>query len=352
MRLLWISFALGCTGVSDDDTDEVACPIGSHPDGDACVSTLSGWEEGSPLASARDHHVSFVREAGDRAWLFVVGGSTPGGYAADTVQRAEIMSDGNLDAFEMMDEIPAVMLGPGVGVGEHAVVVAGGLNNNGNSIGTSLVGTLSDDGVLSWAEGPELNSDRYHVAIAVSGDFLYAIGGMHQSGNSQTVLDTVERASFDGETLGNFEAMAPLPEARTHHALVAHDGALYLIGGGSNAAASTEIWRSAVASDAELGEWEVVGELPEGRATASALVFNEQLYVIGGMSSLTGGEVDTVLRANLEADGSVGSFEELPELPQAKAHCHQAPLHNGVLYSAGGSIEHHNQDEVYIGRLE
>jgi hypothetical protein len=101
-----------------------------------------------------------------------------------------------------------------------------------------------------------------------------------------------------------------------------------------------------------LGAWADAGELPEGRATSAATVFLDQVYVIAGMTELTGGEVDTVLRATFGADGTVGAFEELAPLPTPRAHSHQAPLYQGTLYSVGGSIMHDPQDGVYLGALE
>ena len=72
---------------------------------------------------------------------------------------------------------------------------------------------------------------------------------------------------------------------------------LFVIGGGSGASARKTILRATVGADGALGTWENAGELPEGRATSSAFVFLEHLYVVAGMTSLTGGEVATVLRA-------------------------------------------------------
>ena len=102
----------------------------------------------------------------------------------------------------------------------------------------------------------------------------------------------------------------------------------------------------------EVGTFEVVGQLPEARATCSTTVFLDQLHVFAGMKSLVGQERDTVLRAPLGADGKVGTFGELAPLPMARAHTHQTPLHAGFFYSAGGSIGHVPQKDVFVGKLQ
>ncbi len=70
------------------------------------------------------------------------------------------------------------------------------------------------------------------------------------------------------------------------------------------------------------------------------------------MAKLTGEERDTVLRASLHDDGTLGDWEELDALPLARAHSHQAPLWAGHQTSAAGSISHEVQSEFFVGALE
>ena len=107
-----------------------------------------------------------------------------------------------------------------------------------------------------------------------------------------------------------------------------------------------------MAGDGSLSEWIQIGKLPDGRASPAATVFLDQLYVVGGMGTMTDDEVDTVLVATLNGDDTVGDFAEAPPLPQARAHSHQAPFLNGYIYSTGGSISHEDQAEVYVGAFE
>ena len=50
---------------------------------------------------------------------------------------------------------------------------------------------------------------------------------------TQEVLASVERASFDGSSLGAWEPAGDLPEPRTHLAAFAHNSAIFVVGGGS-----------------------------------------------------------------------------------------------------------------------
>jgi hypothetical protein len=333
-----------------------SCPEGSHPGADACEASLTGWTAGPSLKHARDHHVTFVADTPAGAFLYAMAGTTAVGSPAATVERSAIGADGTLGAFESLDNLPSGRIGPGFAQVDRGFVVGGGLDATGSSTGETWVGHVEDDGTLTITDGPSMAVSRYHVALVESGGFVYALGGLHQEivmgAPSQTVEPTIERATFDGTTLGAFTEIAPLPAPTTHHAAVAHDGAIYVIGGGGGLNATTDILRATVGADGSLGTWEPAGTLPEARATSSAFVYLDHLYVVAGMAKLTGGERDTVLRAPIDAAGQVGTFEELAPLPLSRAHSHQAPRHGALVFSVAGSIMHEDQKEVFVGRFQ
>lgn len=332
----------------------VSCPPGSHAAAGDCEATFEGWTETSPLVKGRDHHVTFAATTPAGSFLYVAAGTT-GLAVLDGVERAAIAADGSLGAFESAGKVPTAAIGPGMAQVDRTVVIAGGLDGQ-DSIADTAVGVIADDGSVAFTAGPSLGETRYHLTLSAHGGFVYAIGGLSQTVTGgtpmQTILDVIERAPLDGATLGAFEAIAPLPVPLTHHMAVVHGDALYLIGGISDMAARTEILRAAFTADGMLGAFEEVGSLPEGRATSSAFVFLDHLYVIAGAAAAQEEEVDTVLRAPLLANGDVGAFEALTPLPMVRAHSHQSPLVNGFFYSAGGSKHHVVQKQVFVGKLD
>ena len=334
------------------------CPEGSHGDGGGCAATLSAWTEGPALTKPRDHHVTFAATTPSGSFLYVAGG-TNGLSIFDGVERSAIVQDGTLGAFADGGKLPKGLAGAGLAQVDRSLVLVGGLavsGANAVSVTDTFVGAIGDDGSLAFTAGPPLLTSRYHVSLSADRGFVYAIGGLQQSfdgGNlAQKLIDAVERAPFDGTTLGDFTALAPLPEPLTHQAAVVHDHALYLIGGISSTAARTDILRATIDGAGDLGAWQPAGQLPEGRATSAAFTFLDQVYVLCGSTKAMGGEVATVLRAPFQDDGTVGAFEELPPLPLARAHTHQAPLLDGVIYSAGGSLGTKFQGEVFLGHLD
>ena len=299
--------------------------------------------------------------AGD--FLFVAGGVNDFSILS-SIERAQIQSDGTLTNFSAdATELPLGLAGPGIAQIGNTFVLGGGLILSGSVAITgksSYLGTIADDGGLSFKKGPDLVTDRYHVTLSTARGCVYAVGGLRQSypnGNpTQVISDAVERATFDGKTLGKWESLEALPHPLTHHAAVIYDHGLYLFGGiaDQTQAVLTDIVRADLDDQGDVGKWTKVGSLPEGRATSSAFLFLDQVYVICGANMVIGGEVDTVLRAPLQKDGTVGKFEELAHLPMARAHVHQNAFLNGFIYPRRAAAQRRtgcSRTRVFVGKM-
>ena len=345
----------GSSSSSGTGGGEAFCPPGSHPGALDCEADLKDWTAAPKLAHKRDHHVTLVADTPAGTFLYVVAGAGTNATVKQ-IERATIAADGTLSAFSDVAMMPEGLLGCGLAQVDRSFVIAGGLGDDSNSKTSVYVGQIADDGGVSFTKGPDLGASRYHVSLAYSQGFIYAMGGLFQSVSggmpTQKVVDTIERAAFDGKTVSPWEMVAPLPAALTHHASIVYKDAIYVIGGGTDVAALPDIRRATVSSAGALGPWEDYGKLTKGLASPSVNVFLDQLYVFAGMTSLTGGEVASVERAPLDGMGKVGAFTDLPPLPLARAHSHQTPLFKGHFYSVGGSKNHVPQAEVFNGTLQ
>ncbi len=333
---------LACTsseesGIPDKESTEVT------------TERLDTWTAGASLGTGRDHHVSFVDQTGGD-FLYVMGGSS-GHAAISGIERSAIATDGSLAGFERLDLLPEAALGMGLCGGDGRYVIAGGLDGTSNSTKSVYSIAVQSDGSLKVEEAPSLDVDRYHLTLACVGDYVFAMGGLQQFYDGgvpeQTVATVVERSQRGDGTLGAWETVGDLPAPRTHQAVAVYESSIYLLGGGEGAAATTTLWRAEVGSDGSLGAWSEAGELPEARATSAAFFRGEQLYMVAGMTMMTGKEVATVLRGERQEDGSITGWEEQSALPQPRAHAHQAPIFGTTLYSLGGSIDHIVQSDVY-----
>jgi hypothetical protein len=324
---------------------------------------MGRWQTGAALADRRDHHVTFSAVTNAGTFVYVLGGAQDMHVAVSSIERAAIAEDGSLGAWETLPATRQTM-GAGVAVAGRLALIAGGDRFGAISPKTDLA-TIGDDGSLSLAGGPPMLHARFHVGVVRAGNWVYAVGGAQEDATSQA---SVERASFDEQGIGAWVEDRAMPAPRSHHAVVAYEGALFAIAGLNRYDGDpfpykdepfADILRAAILDDGSLGEWKTVGSMPDVLAVHAAFVHLNQIYVVGGLegAGIAAEFVPLVRRATVAADGTVGPFENLPSmLPLARGHCHQVPLLNGVLYSVGGAkddgLEMMSQGEAFFARFE
>lgn len=191
------------------------------------------------------------------------------------------------------------------------------------------------------------------TSASITGTYIYALGG--NTADTTTVngkAANVASVSFNkmDDTTGalansSWTATTPLPDNRGFAAAVAGTGFnslikgnktfLYLLGGldGTGAATST-VYYAPVNADGSVGSWAATTALPKALFAEGAAIFNGHIYVAGG-NDTTGAPVASVYSAKINSDGTVGSWQSLPNLPDVRAY-HQLLVAAGVIYVVGG----------------
>jgi len=335
-----------------------ACEPGSHDDGTGtCVAALGEFADASPLAFARDHHMTWAVERSAGKFLFVAGGYKNMTTEVSSIERAQIAEDGSLGAWQTLTP-EADTSGAIIGTSGNTVVLAGGYRGNGPSKVTEIA-TIDDSGAISDLTLAEpLNQSRFHGGGVQSHGFFYAVGGMDGSGTS---LATLERASYQDGVLGAWTTLpVEMPEARSHQGVATNDESIYVTGGLSrinndfaNDASYDTVLRGVLAEDGSIGAFTQQTPLPLTLSIHSSFVHAGHLYVVGGLDVDASKFLKTIYRAPIGEDGDLAEWEEVSvQLPRARGHSHQTPVVDGVLYSVGGHLNGTSQDEVYFAKFE
>jgi hypothetical protein len=109
----------------------------------------------------------------------------------------------------------------------------------------------------------------------------------------------------------------PLPGARYHHAVVAHNGYLYALGGyDATGAATNAVSMAPILPDGTVGAWSATTPLPDPRVGIADMAFgySGRLYVVGGADAQFN-SLNSVLYAPQNADGTLGAWAETTPLP-------------------------------------
>jgi N-acetylneuraminic acid mutarotase len=214
--------------------------------------------------------------------------------------------------------------------------VAGG-NDYRQQFAAHWTAAVRPDGTLGdWRDAEPLPGPLAGHTVLVVGGVAVLLGGQHP-GRQNTAEVYTARVRDDG-TVGGWQAAPGLPAPRFHHAAVAAGAYVFVIGGLEAMTSTNTVFRAEVRSDGTLGPWLTLDTLPHARSHQGIVVHSGAIYQIGGLEGNPAGAnrpLRDVIRARLGADGGLGAWEEVGHLDSAVA-THAAFTYAGYLYVAGG----------------
>lgn len=136
--------------------------------------------------------------------------------------------------------------------------------------------------------------------------------------------------------------------ARWGHRAVQYKGNIYVSGGNTSPAASTglnTVHYTTIQADHTLADWQTTTALPAKLFFHGMVALNDYMYVIGGLDN-TATQNDTVYKAHIKQDGTLGSWTTTTPLPQTLSDFGTAVL-NGTIYVVGGDHNGLSVNTVY-----
>lgn len=193
--------------------------------------------------------------------------------------------------------------------------------------------------IPAWQQTTSLSTARAGGAVIEVNGVIYAIGGIN--GNDFLTSTEYSRIGSDG-TLSDWKTSSPLNEARGFFDIAVSQDYLYAVGGGNGPAGHhllNSVERAKILADGSLGPWQTERTtLNYPRRCIKLIVANNRLYALGGFS---GTLLDSVESAPLHADGSVGAWELAESKFTLPRYVHAAKKTPHSIIVVGG----HNQKE-------
>jgi hypothetical protein len=188
-----------------------------------------------------------------------------------------------------------------------------------------------------------------HAAVAVN-DHIYVL-----SGYSGYYERTVYMATINPDgSLGAWQVASnglPPGQERATHATVVFDNYLYVLGGlDSTGASLASVWRAPIQSDGDLGPWVQEDEsLPVSLFRCGVIRDGNSIIVTGGRSDEVADlTLRRIYRTTLQADGHLSQWQNLGDLlPEGRAE-HIALVDQGKLYVIGGTNGVAPQATVFV----
>ena len=195
----------------------------------------------------------------------------------------------------------------------------------------------SDVWVPGWKETSKLSVGKAGSAVVEHNGFIYMIAGV----DGKKFLKTTEYAKVlaDG-SLAPWKPGPPLNIERGFVEAVIRNSNIYVVGGGNgpygqNLLASAE--RASINPDGSLSQWVVEkNSMDTPRRCSKIAVWNDHIYSFGGYGGVM---LDTVERAEIMKDGSLGKWVEEPKTMTVLRYINGVKAINGIAYVVGGHDE-------------
>ena len=296
---VWLVVLIGAT-----------CVPGLSPMLGSVDADIGTWVETTSLPKALDHHPAVFADG----YIFVIGGAAQGDVPQDTAYSALVQVD-PIQGLALQWNDPQV-----------------------NPL-------------------PTLPQALYENAAAVANGYIFTSGGVNVDGNRQSTVYSAKILT-NGQ-LADWKVCAPLPKPLTHHAMVAAGDYLYVLGGQTNVSPyplESAVYYAHVDEEGIIdGEgWSPENELPklpEAVHMLAAVTVNDYIFVVGGHyeCSSTGGCAErSVISAQIQSDGKIDDWQELPDLPNMDGvGAHAVVAARDTLFVLGGTSAGVRYSTVY-----
>lgn len=190
-----------------------------------------------------------------------------------------------------------------------------------------LSADITPDGNLGqWRPELAMPERRHYISnsVEVVNNRIYVIGGAvaPQPGSTEAqniaIADVLWTSVKPDSTLNPWRKSTPMPTGGLSSAATSsNDQHLFVLGGRSGGVISSDVIVGDFAADGNPTNFRTVAKMPVSLWFHGAAILDERLYVWGG---LTGTESSTINRrvftAAVNADGSLGPWQEMPPMPQ------------------------------------
>ena len=289
-------------------------------------------------------------------------GLSAGDVSDVTVRNSDGTEASQLDAFEVVAPELDFVNGaskPSGQVGSTVVLDGDAFGDLSEDDGSTIGRVLFSDGAGGTVEAAIASQDdwtnTFILTTVPSGADTGPVVVETATGTSSSLEFTVtSEANFSPSNVDWNQATNGLPSGLSGHEAVyvpidagtSIDRFVHVTGGtGSDSVPVSDASFAAIQSDGDLGAWTSTG-MSAARAfhaSVAATPFNSRvqgdgfLYVLGGIDTKGGDPVASILRAEIQADGSVANWQELnATLPEA-LQSHDAVIFRSNIYVAGGA---------------
>jgi len=223
--------------------------------------------------------------------------------------------------------------------------VIGGWEHDAGAYDSAYVAQVHPDGSLGpWAASTPLPEPDQGPGVSVWNGWIYA--GLHNGHLYRAPVNP------DG-TLGEWVTESTPAEFHGGRLGVeAYAGNLYLVGGWTHPTFYDDVYVATINPDGSLAGWDSTTAMPQPRQHTSVHFFNDRVYVAGGITSV-GNILDSAYSAQVNPDGTLGSWRQEADLPSSLWY-HNSLVVENEIFLFGGRQTYSDAEisEIYKGVID
>lgn len=231
----------------------------------------------------------------------------------------------------------------------------------GRSHDRTVVKTDQGDGALAlaaqaeslgaWERLPSLPARLVSFAAATAKGYLFVMGGL--SYETEYQRHVYSAPIQDDGLLGRWVEVAQLPQALRAHAAVVANEHLFVLGGLNNYGLQSTVFSARINDDGTLDSWDMLPNLPIPLASHAAVSAQGYLYVLGGRMAIDPTLVsDAIYRARVGANGTLGEWETLSTPLPLPSQWHAAVAACNHLYLIGGADTMNERSHIFRAPIQ
>ncbi len=303
--------------------------------------TLGSWTATTALPAGRANMgmVSYNNS------IYIIGGNSTAGVINNQTLRANINTDGSLSSLINETNLPANRSPTtnGAFIYNGYIYVTGGLTGSG-VMGDVLYAPINANrSVGAWASTTSFTapSRAWHGAAAYNG-YMYVVGG--DNGADSAFYSDVQYSKIDspGATTAFTASGNTFSTTRRGSQTVVYNGYIYVMGGDNGGTPVNTVSYAPINADGTIGTFADTTGFTTNRTYFAAVAANGFMYVIGGCSNTytncgSSGALSTVYRGTIASNGTIDSWTDtnINSLPAARYGL-AAVVYNNAIYAMGG----------------
>jgi len=270
----------------------------------ATSGNITGWAQNPTPYPTTVSGESCVTSSG---YMYCVGGSYDS--AGDDVAASyysQIGNGGGLGTWFYTTPYPIAVDSQSCVASSSYIYCVGGNNETDGTDGTVAPSNsvwyaqLTPTGIGHWSRTAPYPSNSYLPTCFTAGHYIYCLGGVDSSDNP---LGNAYYATISANGLGEWVPTTSYPLPATGQACAVSGNYVYCVGGattgGQDASYTNAVYYAAVSSSG-IGAWTEGPDYPASVGTACAIA-SARLYCIGGYDGSTQGENSNVYYATLSS---------------------------------------------------